>query len=174
MLSVVLVFRLHRQSRRCTEALYCFSVTVSAEAICKMRSWIDMQIHIVPAMDYIPQLTSVYDLLNSRSMHSISTAKGLPWTQPSTKSTRETNFASCLRSLAILPITAAVNHHHHHPRVSERRKSRRASGPLYSVTVFSLWLWLLTRTAERPDKQLSLQSAPKTVDSRQRRDRRWQ
>jgi len=41
-----------------------------------------------------------------------------------------------------------------------------------SVTVFSLWLWLVTRTAERPDKQLSLQSAPKTVDSRQRRDRR--
>ena len=43
-----------------------------------------------------------------------------------------------------------------------------------SVTVFSLWLWPMTRTAERPDKQLSLQSAPKTVNSRQRRDRRWQ
>jgi len=43
-----------------------------------------------------------------------------------------------------------------------------------SVTVFSLWLWPVTRTAERPDKQLSLQSAPKTVDSPQRRDRRWQ
>jgi len=37
-----------------------------------------------------------------------------------------------------------------------------------SVTVFSLWLWPVTRTAERPDKQLSHQSAPKTVDSRQR------
>ena len=43
-----------------------------------------------------------------------------------------------------------------------------------SVTVFSPWLWPVTRTAERPDKQLSLQSAPKTVDSRQRRDRCWQ
>jgi len=43
-----------------------------------------------------------------------------------------------------------------------------------SVAVFSLCLWPVTRTAERPDKQLSLQSAPKTVDSRQRRDRRWQ
>ena len=42
------------------------------------------------------------------------------------------------------------------------------------VTVFSLWLWPVPRTAERPDKQLSLQSAPKTVDSRQRRGRRWQ
>jgi len=35
-----------------------------------------------------------------------------------------------------------------------------------SVTVFSLWLWPVTRTAEPPDKQFSLQSAPKTVDSR--------
>jgi len=43
-----------------------------------------------------------------------------------------------------------------------------------SVTVFSLWLWPVTRTAERPDKQLSLQSELETVDSRQRRDRRWQ
>jgi len=32
-----------------------------------------------------------------------------------------------------------------------------------SVTVFSLWLWPVARTAERPDKQLSLQTAPKTV-----------
>ena len=70
-------------------------------------------------------------------------------------------------------LESKVHHHHHHPRVSERRKSRRTSGRC-SVTVFSLWLWPVTRTAERPDKQLSLQSAPKTVDCRQRRDRRWQ
>jgi len=64
------------------------------------------------------------------------------------------------------------HYHHHHPRVSERRKSEELQGRC-SVTVFSLWLWPVTRTAERPDKQLSLQSVPKTVDSRQRRDRRW-
>jgi len=32
-----------------------------------------------------------------------------------------------------------------------------------SVTVVSLWLWPVTRTAERPDKQLSLQYSRKAL-----------
>jgi len=39
------------------------------------------------------------------------------------------------------PSTSADHHHHHHPRVSERRKSRRTSGPLILVTGGFHGLW---------------------------------